>query len=71
MTRENSPRKGELESSSNSSSNNNNSKENLNFFKSILFFNNNKSKSNDGDSANPIPFLSPLSNSVVSRCSSF
>ncbi|KAH7856891.1 hypothetical protein Vadar_006637 [Vaccinium darrowii] len=70
MTRENSPREGEMESSSSSSSSNNKNKENLNFFKSILFFNNNRSKkSDDSDSPKPLSFLSPLSNSVVSRCS--
>ncbi|KAL7000584.1 hypothetical protein U1Q18_001734 [Sarracenia purpurea var. burkii] len=42
---------------------------NLNFFKSILLFNGNKSKPSDDDSPKPISRLSPLANSVVSRCS--
>ncbi|PSR88334.1 FT-interacting protein [Actinidia chinensis var. chinensis] len=56
-TEDNSTRKGEMENSNN----------NINFFKSIFFFNN-KSKSNDDDSPR-ISLLSPLANSVVSRCS--
>ncbi|XP_052204873.1 uncharacterized protein LOC127809805 [Diospyros lotus] len=40
-----------------------------NFFKSILFFNSNSKRLSDDDSPRPIPLLSPIANSVVSRCS--